>query len=94
VITGVQFLPDDVQVVRRSTIRIAFEHLADSGMTEREAIESIARSYHVAPWQIGSVLDSMGIVKWWICDACGAPEADHTREGCPGLSSSGRSYDE
>lgn len=84
-----EFIADDVKVVRRSIVRIAFEQLADSGMSEREAIESIARSYGVDTWRIGSVLDSMRIVKWWVCDACGQPEADHTRGGCPCLSASG-----
>jgi len=87
----VEFLADDVKVVRRSTLRIAFESLADSGMDEREAIRSIARSYGVEPWRIGSVLDAMRVVKWRVCDACGEYEADHTSRGCPNLSSSGRS---
>lgn len=62
----VNFVPDNVPTVRYSTVGIIWQQFRDKGQEEYDAVEATAKHFGVAPFQVGSILESLKLMKWWV----------------------------
>jgi hypothetical protein len=60
------FIPDDVPIMRYSAVASLWQSYKDKGLDDLAAATETALKLGVYIPSIGSLLEEMGLMKWWV----------------------------